>query len=135
MSAAVQGLVKGDAGQRALIAWGMGWEPAQKISGREWLYPYLIYGLLDPYPAVRFNVWKSLQTLRGFQDFQYTYTANADELGLVARQAFQKWWKDIKPAAPNFDARTVLEPNGNFQEERFQQLRRERNDTPIVLAE
>ena len=43
ISAAVQWLVKGDAGQRALLAWGMGWEPAQKISGRDWLYPYLIY--------------------------------------------------------------------------------------------
>ena len=40
ISAAVQWLVKGDAGQRALLAWGMGWEPAQKISGRDWLYPY-----------------------------------------------------------------------------------------------
>ena len=45
ISAAVQWIVKGDAGQRALIAWGMGWEPAQKISGRDWLYPYLIYSL------------------------------------------------------------------------------------------
>ena len=60
ISAAVQWLVKGDAGQRALLAWGMGWEPAQKISGRDWLYPYLIYSLLDPYAAVRFDAWKSL---------------------------------------------------------------------------
>ncbi len=43
ISAAVQWLVKGDAGQRALLAWGMGWEPAQKISGRDWLYPFLSY--------------------------------------------------------------------------------------------
>ena len=78
ISAAVQWLVKGDAGQRALLAWGMGWEPAQKISGRDWLYPYLIYSLLDPYAAVRFDAWKSLQTLPGFSDFKFTYTADAD---------------------------------------------------------
>ncbi len=78
ISAAVQWLVKGDAGQRALLAWGMGWEPAQKISGRDWLYPYLIYSLLDPYAAVRFDAWKSLQTLPGFSDFKFTYTADAE---------------------------------------------------------
>src|SRR6266576_53664 len=60
IAAAVQWLVQGDAGQRALLAWGLGWEPAQKIAGRDWLYPYVIYTLTDPYAAVRFDAWKSL---------------------------------------------------------------------------
>jgi hypothetical protein len=135
ISAAVQWFVKGDAGQRALVAWGMGWEPAQKIAGREWLYPYLISALLDPYAAVRFDAWKSLQSLPGFNDFQFTYTAEPEELGAAAKQAYLKWWNQVRPANPNFDARMVLDPEGHFQDETFQRLRRERNDTPIVLAE
>lgn len=135
ISAAIQWLVKGDAAQRALLAWGMGWEPAQQISGREWLYPYLIYTLLDPYAAVRFDAWKSLQTLPGFSDFNFTYTADSDKLGEFVRLGYEKWWSEIKNRAFNFDPRTALDPEGRFQEEILTRLRRERDNTPIVLAE
>jgi hypothetical protein len=135
ISAAVQWLVKGDAGQRALLAWGMGWEPAQKISGRDWLYPWLIYSLLDPYAAVRFDAWKSLQTLPGFTDFKFTYTADGEELDAAVKQAYQKWWDKLRPANPNFDRKTVLDGEGRFQPDVFPRLRRERDDAPIVLAE
>lgn len=135
ISAAVQWLVKGDAGQRALLAWGMGWEPAQKISGRDWLYPFLTYSLLDPYAAVRFDAWKSLQTLPGFADFQFTYTADEEELGDAAKRGYQKWWSEVRPTNPNFDPRTTLDPDGHFQQDVFSRLRRERDNKPIVLAE
>ncbi len=135
ISAAVQWLVKGDAGQRALLAWGMGWEPAQKISGRDWLYPYLSYTLLDPYAAVRFDAWKSLQTLPGFADFKFTYTAEADALGAAVKQSYQKWWDELRPANPSFDPKTALDSEGRFQQDVFSRLRRERDETPIVLAE
>ena len=135
ISAAVQWLVKGDAGQRALLAWGMGWEPAQKVAGRDWLYPLLIYSLLDPYAAVRFDAWKSLQTLPGFSDFDFTYTAEAEELGAAVKRAYEKWWNELRPANPSFDSKTVLDPEGRFRQDVFGRLRRERDDKPIVLAE
>ena len=135
ISAGVQWLVKGDAGQRALLAWGMGWKPAQKISGRDWMYPFLIYSLLDPYAAVRFDAWKSLQTLPGFSDFQFTYTADTEELGEVVRQAYQKWWNEKRPANPNFDSILLLNSDGQFRQDVFQRLRQERDNKPIVLAE
>jgi hypothetical protein len=75
IAAAVQWIVKGDAGQRALIAWGMGWESAQTVAGRDWLYPYLIYSMTDPYAAIRFDAWKSLQTLPGFSGFSFSFAA------------------------------------------------------------
>jgi len=52
VSAAVQWLVKGDAAQRALVVWSMGWAPAQQAAGRDWLYPHVILTLQDPYAAV-----------------------------------------------------------------------------------
>jgi hypothetical protein len=135
ISAAVQWLVKGDAGQRALLAWGMGWAPAQEISGREWLYPFLTYSLLDPYAAVRFDAWKSLQTLPGFVDFKFTYTADDAALGATVKQSYEKWWNEVRPANPNFDPKTVLDPEGRFRQDVFSRLQRERDETPIVLAE
>lgn len=47
-------LLAGDAGQRALAAWHLGWEPARAASSVSWA-EVLLDGLVegDPYPAVR----------------------------------------------------------------------------------
>ena len=78
ISLAAKWILKGDAAQRALISWSMGWEPAQRASDYRWLYPFLIVELNDPYPAVRFVAWKSLQSLPGFSGYKYDYTVNDD---------------------------------------------------------
>ncbi len=135
IAAAVQWILKGDAGQRALIVWGMGWKPAQDVSGREWLYPYLIYTMTDPYAAVRFDAWKSLQTLPGFSNFSFTYTADDRSLRQAAGSALQKWLQEVRPPNPTFEPSTALDPDGRFQRDVFQRLRSERDDKRILLAE
>ena len=84
---------------------------------------------------MRFDAWKSLQTLPGFGDFKFTYTADADQLGEFVRQAYEKWWNEQRPTNPSFDPKTVLDLEGRFQQETFQRLRHERDDKAIVLAE
>ena len=135
ISAAVQWLVKGDAAQRALLAWGMGWKPAQETSGRAWLYPYLIYSMVDPYAAVRFDAWKSLQTLPGFSDFAFTYTSDEKSLNEAAAQAFKKWLREVRDPNALFHLETGLDSEGRFREDVFQRLRNERDNKPVVLAE
>jgi len=133
IAASAQWIIKGDAGMRALIAWGMGWKPAQEISGRDWLYPYLIYTMTDPYAAVRFDGWKSLQTLPGFADFHFTYTADDRALKVSAGAALQKWLTGKKET--EFEPPTALEPNGRFRRDVFERLRDERDNKPILLSE
>ena len=135
IAAAVQWIVKGDAGQRALIAWGMGWESAQKTAGRDWLYPYLIYTMTDPYAAVRFDAWKSLQTLPGFAGYSFTFTAADHWLNEAALHAYEKWAQEIRNPSAVYRPETVLERDGRFKESIFDRLRRERDDKPIILAE
>ena len=135
IAAAVQWIVKGDAGQRALIAWGMGWEPAQKVAGRDWLYPYLIYSMSDPYAAVRFDAWKSLQTLPGFSDFPFNYTSDDRALSETATRAIKKWFRTVRDVNSFFAPETGLDSSGRFRQDIFQRLRTERDDKPIVLAE
>jgi hypothetical protein len=135
IAAAVQWIVKGDAGQRALIAWGMAWEPAQKIAGRDWFYPYLIYSMTDPYAAVRFDAWKSLQTLPGFSDFPFTYTSDDHSLRETAARAFEKWLREVRPANAIFEPQSALDSDGHFQQDVFQRLRSERDNKRILLAE
>jgi hypothetical protein len=135
IASAVQFILKGDAGQRALIAWGMGWESAQKTAGRDWLYPYLIYSLNDRYAAVRFDAWKSLQTLPGFSDFSFTYSASEDSLRDVSAQAYQKWLGQIRDSNTTYRPETGLNTDGRFREDVFQRLGNERDEKPIILAE
>jgi hypothetical protein len=118
-----------------LLAWGMGWEPAQKASGRDWLYPYLIYSMIDPYAAVRFDAWKSLQTLPGFSDFAFTFTSDERSLNEAAAQAFQKWLNEVRNPNAVFRPETGLDSQGHFRKDVLQRLRSERDDKPVVLAE
>src|SRR5689334_2832678 len=135
IAASVQWILKGDAGQRALIAWGMGWQNAQQTSGRDWLYPYLFYSLNVPYAAVRFDAWKSLQTLPGFSDFSFTYTGADDYLRETSAGAYEKWLHEIRERSVTYPPGTILDSDGRFQQDTFQRLRDERDNKPIILAE
>jgi Cytochrome c554 and c-prime len=135
IAASIQWIVKGDAGQRALIAWGMGWKPAQEVSGRDWLYPYLIYALTDRYAAVRFDAWKSLQSLPGFEKFAYSYTEDEESLNRAASSALDHWSRDVRNPTRSFSSETVLDRNGRPEREIFSRLRSQRDERNIILAE
>src|SRR5437763_928075 len=135
IAAAVEWILKGDAGQRALIAWDMGWESAQKTAGRDWVYPDLIYGMTDSYAAVRFDAWKSLQTLPGFSDFSFTYTAADDSLREAATRAYEKWLRQVRDVNAVYRPETAIDADGRFQQDVFQRLRSARDEKPIFLAE
>ncbi|MBX3464632.1 MAG: C cytochrome precursor [Planctomycetes bacterium] len=65
VAAAVRWLLAGDAGQRTLAAWSLGWAPARAAAGTDWMAPYLARLLDDPYYAVRFQAARSLRSLGG----------------------------------------------------------------------
>jgi formate-dependent nitrite reductase cytochrome c552 subunit len=67
VAASVLVLLKGDAGQRAIVAESMGWAPAQAASGRAWLAPYLALTAKDSYDAVRDIAARSQRTLPPFR--------------------------------------------------------------------
>ena len=77
VSAAALGVLRGDAGQRALWAWSMGWEPALAVSGSDWQAPFLANLLNDRYDAVRFVAKRSLARLPGFRGLDYDFVAPA----------------------------------------------------------
>ena len=135
LAASVLWIVKGDAAQRALLAWGMGWKPAQDASDRAWLYPFLIYAMNDPYAAVRFGAWKSLQTLPAFEGHTFTYTAEDKERGERIIETYRKWSREVRKPEDVFKPETGLDQFGNMRTDLFQRLRAERNNSQVVLAE
>jgi hypothetical protein len=134
LAAGVRWLLQGDAGQRQLVAWSMGWTPAQQASGRDWLYPYLIFELNDPYAAVRFGAWKSLQSLPGFSGSEFDYTADDAKQKEALAQAYQKWWFGVREPG-RYRPQTALEPTGLFRQEVFDRLLNQRNNRPVFLVE
>jgi len=135
LSAGAQWLLKGDAAQRALVAWSMGWAPAQKAAGSDWFYPYLAFTLNDPYAAVRFVSWKSLQTLPGFGDFAFDYTVDEAKQREAVARAYQQWWRERREPGGGYRSQTILDPAGRFRQDIFERLLNERNNRKVFLAE
>src|SRR6185503_13634093 len=89
--ASVAWLLRGDAGQRALIAWHMGWAPARQISSTNWLAPYLMETLDDPYSVVRYIGQRSLKTMPSFGRLSFDFIAPAPRRTFAKSELLQSW--------------------------------------------
>ena len=133
ISAAVLWAVKGDAGQRALAAWHMGWQPAQEVSGTDWMPPFLANLLLDPYDAVRFVAFKSIRTLSQYQSLDYDFVALPDTRSKAKERVSEIW--ELRSRNRSVARAVLVNPDGRLDVERFDTLRELRDDTPVYLAE
>lgn len=129
-SASVMQLLTGDAGQRALVAWAFRWKPAQEASGTDWMAPFLLLTMNDPYAAVRQIAHESLQTLPGYEDFSFDFTDPDRET--VLHVELEDWGR----AAPRIDHPSVLfDQNGRINGDRLDALLRLQDDRFVDLAE
>jgi formate-dependent nitrite reductase cytochrome c552 subunit len=126
--------MKGDAGQRALMAWAMGWRPAQEASGIDWMPAHLSTLLDDPYDAVRFIAYRSMRSLPAFAAFTGDFLAPpAQRRSDMAHIADQ--WKSTWTAGPrSVSDELLLNRDGSFQPA-MQRLLLERDNRPIELNE
>ena len=135
LSSAATMLLRGDAGQRALMAWSMGWSPARKTSGEEWLAPYLGQLLEDPYPAIRYIAYRSLRRLPGFQNLPYDYIGSSAQFA-TAHQQVDSIWQKGRPTQPTPARELILmKPNLNLDRDAFNRLLRQRDDHPMDMHE
>jgi predicted CXXCH cytochrome family protein len=137
ISAAVLWALRGDAGQRALIAWHMGWPAAKQASGQDWIAPYLAHLLNDPYPAVRYIAQRSLRQLPQFERFQYDFIAPAHQLLEQAKRA-KSLWKQHRQASQDRSwtgDKVLLNADGSIQSHTFDRLSSERDERLMDLRE
>lgn len=132
ISAAVKWMLQGDAGQRAILGWHMGWEPAKAASGTNWLAPYLTQLLTDPYSAVRYVAQRSLKRLPGFSKFAYDYIAPEEERGAAQQRAFDLW-KQSAPETPR--EMVLLRAKGELDSVVYERLLKQRNEQSMDLLE
>ena len=131
IAAGVDWALRGDAGQRALVAWHMGWTPAVAASGSEWLPLYLSALLEDSYNAVRLLAYRSLSRQAGFRDLPFQYIREAEDRSpQIARQRWQQTM-----AKQRSGSAILIEEGGVVRENVFQQLLKQRDERPVQLAE
>ena len=128
-------LLNGDAGQRAIAAWHMGWEPALIASGTGWQSPMLADSLNDPYSAVRYIANKALLKQPGFDSFKFDFVADEIERLEKQKKAMGIWLNSEKSNYPTPSENILLNNQGLRQQMRIQDLINNRNNKSMRLRE
>jgi len=128
----------GDAGQRALLAWHLGWAPARATSGVDWIPPVLGVLLDDPYAAVRCVAERSLKSTSPLLPNGYDFVIDPATRP-PAREAVWRAWIRESGAGPG---RSALPPAVLVRPEsvgvvagELEPWLRRRNDRPMRLRE
>jgi len=127
----------GDAHQRAMMAWHMGWPEAKEAAGGQWMGYFLGHLLDDPYPAVRYLAGHSLSRLSAERLLVYDFLDAPDERARLRAEAMDFWreaGEDRKAAIANRSAR-LIGRDGRLDELAFERLARGRDDRPMDLRE
>ena len=131
-AASILWATKGDAGQRALMAWHMGWEPARAVSGTGWFAPYLAVLMEDPYPPVRFMAARSLKLEPGFAKLDYDFVAPPSRLHQASEGALATWLAGAKPVD---NPSLLLRSESRLDRAALASLLRARNNRIVELNE
>jgi hypothetical protein len=128
-------LLSGDAGQRALMAWSLGWQPALDAADRRWIPPFLIQLLDDPYDAVRIVATRALRSHPELRDLALDPLAPPAERRESAMRALAAW--RALPGELRRDAASLLDdPDGRLGGgEVFLRLWQQRDDRVVILTE
>ena len=127
--------LSGDANQRALIAWHMGWEPARAASGETWLAPTLAHLLNDPYSAVRYIAHRSLRKVSGFEDFPYDFVGGAEHAADGRDRALTRWARAHGAGGSNIRPELLFRPDGRLNADEYTRLSALRDDRAVDLRE
>ncbi|MDG2207465.1 MAG: C cytochrome precursor, partial [Pirellulales bacterium] len=127
--------LQGDAAQRALIAWNMGWLPARETSGTDWMVPLLAQLLVDPYDAVRSRAALTLRTILGDDNLDYDFLAPEADREAAQADVLRNWEARAMVRKGDVMSELLLKPNGQLDQERFDRLLRWRDDREVFLSE
>ena len=133
IASSIRWILKGDAGQRAIAGWHLGWKPAQEVSGTKWMAPYLAELMTDTYDVVRFIGYHSLKTQPAFAEHEYDFVGSK-ESQFRGREDVLKIWKAWIDG-PTPSKSLLIDEEGRLIEGAFQQLRGERLDPKVILIE
>ncbi len=135
VAASLLWLLRGDAGQRALMAWSLGWPSARQASGSDWMPPFLGQLLEDPYDAVRFIAARSLRRSKAFAELEYDFFGPPRERAAAHRQVLSLWKGLPSPTTRSGRAEILIDPTGALRQDLLDRLLGQRDDRIVSLAE
>ncbi|MGI8980025.1 MAG: cytochrome c3 family protein [Pirellulaceae bacterium] len=127
--------LQGEAAQRVIAAWHLGWEPARQASRDDWEAPFLAYLLDDPYSVVRYVSFRSLKKLPGYSDFSYDFVAPKGARQQAKKQALEIWQAQTRQPPGDGGAATLLDEQGQLRTESAEELYRKRDDRRMLILE
>jgi hypothetical protein len=133
VAASVQWALTGDAAQRAIIGWNMGWEEARMVSGTDWQPPILGQLLDDPYDTVRFVGHVALRGIPGYADLPYDYVASRAQRLKAVKQLRDTW--NGRAASRKENLAVLIDNQGRLSESIFSRLVKRRNNRPFSMLE
>jgi hypothetical protein len=121
----------GDAAQRVLQVNAFQWQPAREASGTDWMRMYLLFGMDDPYDAIRLiseRAYRSLPNveLQGY-DFLDSPQDRGAALGVEFQEVLSQRWQ------PN--EALLIDAQGRLDQNRLGALMSRRNRRPVYLQE
>jgi hypothetical protein len=131
IAASILWLLKGNAANRALAAWTMGWSDAQAVSGNDWQSIYLAQLLNDPYLAIRMIARRSLQTLPELAELKVNALGSDSERSNAIQTIIARWDETRHAANPAL----LIGPENVVKTGRVDAMMKQRDDTPMTLAE
>ncbi len=136
VAASILYALRGDAGQRALLAWALGWPPARAVSGTGWMPFVLSTLLMDPYDAVRWIAVQSVRLDPRYGAFELDFTRwIEDQRNHVRETVLSDWLEHGLEAAPERRDALLIRPDGSLDEERFRRIFARRDDREVRLNE
>lgn len=146
VSAAIRWALEGDAAVRALAAWSMGWNQARETAGSDWLTPYLIELMNDPYDAIRIIARQSAQSLPDFSDTAYDELALPEHRADAIENMRQQWdarsqRTSLQVSSSNLERpsgkgrSTLFDARGKLDRGAVERLLERRDTRPIAILE
>lgn len=124
-------LLSGDAAQRVLQVNAFQWPPAQEASGTDWMRLYLLFGLDDPYDAIRLISQRAYRSLPDAPAFDYDFLDSPSVRGQKIGRQFQGILSE--PLSPN--KALMIDNQGLPEWSRVESLMNRRNHRPVYLQE
>ena len=135
VSASLLWLLKGDAGQRALMAWSYGWDSARDVSGTEWMTPFLAQLFDDDYAAIRVIAGRTYRMQPEFGEVKYDCLLPQPERRAMSAEAIEQWQQQFKKAADSELQSVLIGDDGTLNTEEIERLLRQRNNRRVDLLE
>ena len=125
--------LKGDAVQRIITAWHLGWEPGIEASGAEWQPRFLAELLNDDYSTVRYVAGEAMR--RYLKDWDYDFIATPAEREESKAAAIELWKNSNSLPNDQRNERLLIKADGSVDLKRLNRLLSDRDNRPITLPE